>query len=88
MGMLVQLKELLLFDNSLVTLPNELGTLYQLETLGLEGNPIHADLKSLLLKEGSQAVIVSLRENCPGMNFIYSCIVLDCHLVCHAGYLT
>ncbi|KAI8577796.1 hypothetical protein K450DRAFT_250045 [Umbelopsis ramanniana AG] len=65
MGMLVQLKELLLFDNSLETLPNELGTLYQLETLGLEGNPIHSALKSLLLKEGSQAVIVSLRENCP-----------------------
>lgn len=66
MGMLVQLKELLLFDNNLETLPNELGTLYQLETLGLEGNPLHAALKSLLLKEGSQAVIVSLRENCPG----------------------
>ncbi|KAG2178773.1 hypothetical protein INT43_001619 [Umbelopsis isabellina] len=65
LGLLVQLRELLLFDNNLVTLPTELGALYQLETLGLEGNPIHADLKSLLLKEGSQAVIVSLRENCP-----------------------
>ncbi|ORZ20569.1 Endonuclease/exonuclease/phosphatase [Absidia repens] len=64
-GLLIHLRELLLFDNNLVTVPGELGTLYQLETLGLEGNPIQADLNNLLMKEGTQAVIVSLRENAP-----------------------
>jgi CCR4-NOT transcription complex subunit 6 len=66
MGLLINLRELLLFDNNLVTIPSELGTLYQLETLGLEGNPIQADLNNLLMKEGTHAVIVSLRENAPG----------------------
>ncbi|KAI8335058.1 Endonuclease/exonuclease/phosphatase [Chlamydoabsidia padenii] len=65
MGLLINLRELLLFDNNLVTIPSELGTLYQLETLGLEGNPIQADLNNLLMKEGTHAVIVSLRENAP-----------------------
>ncbi|KAI8374608.1 Endonuclease/exonuclease/phosphatase [Radiomyces spectabilis] len=64
-GLLVNLKELLLFDNHLTTLPSEMGTLYQLETLGLEGNPMQADIKNLLLKEGTQAVIMSLRESAP-----------------------
>ncbi|KAL0088828.1 Endonuclease/exonuclease/phosphatase [Phycomyces blakesleeanus] len=65
LGLLIQLRELLLFDNNLVTLPSELGTLYNLETLGLEGNPMDAEIKNLLMKEGSQAVIISLRENAP-----------------------
>ncbi|KAI8072313.1 Endonuclease/exonuclease/phosphatase [Gongronella butleri] len=64
-GLLVNLKELFLFDNSLITVPPELGSLYQLETLGLEGNPIQPDLNSLLMKEGTQAVIISLREHAP-----------------------
>lgn len=66
LGLLINLRELLLFDNNLVTLPSELGTLYQLEVLGLEGNPIQADIKNLLMKEGTAAVIMSLRENAPG----------------------
>ncbi|KAI9478022.1 MAG: Endonuclease/exonuclease/phosphatase [Benjaminiella poitrasii] len=65
LGLLVNLKDLLLFDNLLATLPNELGTLYQLETLGLEGNPLQADLKNILIKDGTQALIISLRENAP-----------------------
>ncbi|CAO3639452.1 unnamed protein product [Cunninghamella echinulata] len=64
-GLLFNLRELLLFDNNLVTIPSELGTLYQLETLGLEGNPLQADLNNLLMKDGTQAVIMSLRENAP-----------------------
>ncbi|KAG1056675.1 hypothetical protein G6F46_003836 [Rhizopus delemar] len=65
LGMLIHLRELLAFDNNLVTLPSEFGNLYQLETLGLEGNPIQADIKSILIKDGTQAVIMSLRENAP-----------------------
>jgi CCR4-NOT transcription complex subunit 6 len=66
LGMLVNLRDLLLFDNNLTSLPNELGMLYQLEMLGLEGNPIQSDIKNILMKEGTQAVIMSLRENAPG----------------------
>ncbi|CEI93135.1 hypothetical protein RMCBS344292_07377 [Rhizopus microsporus] len=65
LGMLINLRELLAFDNNLVTLPTEFGNLYQLETLGLEGNPIQADIKNILIKDGTQAVIMSLRENAP-----------------------
>lgn len=66
LGLLIQLRELLLFDNNITDLPSELGSLYQLETLGLEGNPIQPDIKNTLLKDGSAAVILSLRENAPG----------------------
>ncbi|KAL9544644.1 hypothetical protein MBANPS3_007511 [Mucor bainieri] len=65
MGLLCSLKELLLFDNNLVSLPAEFGNLYQLETLGLEGNPLQADLKNILIKDGTQALVMSLRENAP-----------------------
>ncbi|KAI9274074.1 Endonuclease/exonuclease/phosphatase [Helicostylum pulchrum] len=65
LGLLSNLRDLLLFDNNLTTLPSELGMLYQLEMLGLEGNPIQSDIKNTLMKEGTQAVIVSLRENAP-----------------------
>ncbi|CAO3654610.1 unnamed protein product [Mucor fragilis] len=65
LGLLCNLKELLLFDNNLVSLPAEFGNLYQLETLGLEGNPLQADLKNILIKDGTQALVMSLRENAP-----------------------
>ncbi|KAG0745494.1 hypothetical protein G6F57_009265 [Rhizopus arrhizus] len=65
LGMLINLCELLAFDNNLLTLPYEFGNLYQLETLGLEGNPIHADIKNILIKDGTQGVIMSLRESAP-----------------------
>lgn len=67
LGLLCNLKELLLFDNNLVSLPAEFGNLYQLETLGLEGNPLQADLKNILIKDGTQALVMSLRENAPGV---------------------
>lgn len=66
LGLLHNLRELLLFDNNLVSIPIEFGNLYQLETLGLEGNPLQADLKNILIKDGTQALIMSLRENTPG----------------------
>ena len=66
LGLLSNLKDLLLFDNNIVSLPIEFGNLYQLETLGLEGNPLQPDLKNILIKDGTQALIISLRENAPG----------------------
>ena len=64
-GMLTQLKELYLFDNHITTIPPEFGTLHQLQTLGVEGNPLDASLKAIVQKEGTQALIVYLRDSCP-----------------------
>lgn len=66
-GMLVNLRQLLLFDNHLDTLPFELGSLYQLEMLGIEGNPIPEDLKTIIVEQGTTALIKYFRENSTGM---------------------
>lgn len=79
MGLLCNLRELLLFDNNLVSLPTEFGNLYQLETLGLEGNPLQADLKNILIKDGTQALVMSLRENAPG-NYLWR-VTLQVYLI-------
>ncbi len=65
LGMLTSLRELFLFDNNLVTLPPELGTLHQLEMLGIEGNPMQENLRTLFQREGTSAVIAYLRDSCP-----------------------
>ncbi|SNX85106.1 related to CCR4 - transcriptional regulator involved in carbon catabolite repression [Melanopsichium pennsylvanicum] len=65
LGMLTSLRELFLFDNNLVTLPPELGTLHQLEMLGIEGNPLQDNLRTLFQREGTSAVIAYLRDSCP-----------------------
>lgn len=65
LGMLTNLRELLLFDNQLTNLPAELGTLYQLDLLGIEGNPLPDNLRQLVDKEGTQGLISYLRDSCP-----------------------
>ena len=65
-GMLVNLREFLLFDNHLETLPFELGSLYQLDILGIEGNPLKEDLKSLIVEYGTSELIKYLREQAQG----------------------
>lgn len=64
-GMMISLKELYLFDNHLTTIPPEFGTLHRLKTLGIEGNPMDAQLKALLQKDGTPALISFLRDTCP-----------------------
>jgi CCR4-NOT transcription complex subunit 6 len=66
-GMLVNLKELLLFDNHLETLPFEVGNLYQCAMLGVEGNPLNDEIKSIVMEHGSIELIKYLRENAPSM---------------------
>ncbi|KZT59210.1 hypothetical protein CALCODRAFT_431421 [Calocera cornea HHB12733] len=61
-GQLTSLKELLLFDNNLTSLPDEMGTLHQLEFLGIDGNPLPAEVRQTLQKDGSAAVIAMLRD--------------------------
>lgn len=65
LGMITSLKELLLFDNLISDLPPELGTLYQLDTLGIAGNPLPESLRLILEKDGTQALITYLRDSCP-----------------------
>ncbi|KAF8624630.1 hypothetical protein AX15_005784 [Amanita polypyramis BW_CC] len=65
LGMLTQLKELYIFDNHLTTLPMELGSLHQLQTMGIEGNPLDAQLKAIVQKEGTIALVSYLRDSCP-----------------------
>ncbi|KAF2459685.1 Endonuclease/exonuclease/phosphatase [Lineolata rhizophorae] len=65
-GMLTNLRELLMFDNNLETLPYELGSLYQLEMLGIEGNPLNEDLKSIIIENGTSELIKFLRDNAQG----------------------
>jgi CCR4-NOT transcription complex subunit 6 len=64
-GMLTNLKEFLLFDNDIQTLPNGLGTLYQLELLGLEGNPLVEPYKTVFVRDGTQGLISYLLETKP-----------------------
>ncbi len=64
-GMLTSLRELLLFDNKIATIPAEFGTLYQLEFLGMEGNPLQDPLRTYLQNDGCVALIHFLRDSCP-----------------------
>lgn len=65
LGMCTSLRELLLFDNNLETLPPQLGTLHQLVMIGLEGNPMQANYRAILQKDGTQALIAFLRDSGP-----------------------
>lgn len=65
--MLTMLKEFYLFDNLLTTIPLELGTLHQLLTLGIEGNPIEPSIKEVVQKDGTPALIAYLRDSCPAL---------------------
>jgi CCR4-NOT transcription complex subunit 6 len=64
-GMLVNLKELLLVDNQLEVLPFEVGNLFQCSMLALEGNPLQEEYKALIVEQGTQELIKTLRENAP-----------------------
>jgi len=64
MGLLSELKELYLFDNIVAELPNEFGFLFKLEILGIEGNPINEKIVQHLQQDGTQGVIVYLRDKC------------------------
>jgi len=65
-GLLTELKELYMFDNMIAELPNELGFLFKLEILGIEGNPINEIIVQHLQQDGTQGVIVYLRDKCQG----------------------
>lgn len=66
LGMCTSLKHLFLFDNQIRTLPYELGSLFNLELLGIEGNPLEQSLKQELMEKGTKSLISVLREQAPG----------------------
>jgi hypothetical protein len=63
-GKLRSLKELLLFNNKLRSLPFEIGALFQLYTLGLHGNPLDQPLLTYS-GDGTEQVMMYLLDNCP-----------------------
>jgi CCR4-NOT transcription complex subunit 6 len=65
LGMCVYLKNLLIFDNNIRSLPGELGSLYQLEMLGIEGNPLDGSMKQEIVEGGTKSLIHHLREEAP-----------------------
>jgi CCR4-NOT transcription complex subunit 6 len=65
LGLIASLKELLLFDNQLSDLPLELGTLHQLEFLGIEGNPISDNIRHAMAEKGTTGLIQYFRDHCP-----------------------
>lgn len=66
-GMLLQMKTFYLFDNNIETLPNEMGSMHKLQVLGIEGNPLNEELKSILAESGTKELIRFLREQAPSM---------------------
>ena len=77
-GMLVNLKNLLLFDNQIQDLPMEMGHLYKLEMLGIEGNPLNADMKNHIVKNSTQSLITTLRETRSGKPMLILLLRLGC----------
>jgi CCR4-NOT transcription complex subunit 6 len=75
LGMCVFLKNLLLFDNQIEHLPSELGSLYQLEMLGIEGNPLDQEARQEIMERGTKSLIHQLRERAPGKPFYLGLLV-------------
>ena len=71
MGLLRNLRELLLFHNQLSRLPYELGSLFQMHTLGLHGNPLQ-DPWLTYSREGTEAVMSNLLDNIPSKSTLHS----------------
>lgn len=66
LGMCTPLRHLLVFHNHIQTLPYELGALHFLEVLGINGNPLNAEMKNKLIEDGTKSLITYLKEQAPG----------------------
>jgi CCR4-NOT transcription complex subunit 6 len=69
------MKQLYLFENQIRDLPHELGSLYLLEMLGIDGNPLNPELKEEIMERGTKSLISVLRESAPSKFY------------CHQSYL-
>ena len=62
-AVLVNLRELYLFDNKTRDIPLEIGYLCKLEILGIDGNVgLDEDLKEIMVQQGTKALVEHLRE--------------------------
>ena len=78
LGDMIQLRELLLNHNHLRVLPYELGRLFQLQVLGISGNPIQAEVLSMVSEHNGTARLVSfLLDNLQSV-LVLICITLRC----------
>lgn len=69
LGMCVYLKQLLVFHNQIQDLPYQLGSLFNLEVIGIEGNPLNHKMKQMVMNDGTKALITELRETAPSKLF-------------------
>ena len=78
LGDMIQLRELLLNHNHLRVLPYELGRLFQLQVLGISGNPIQAEILSMVSEPNGTARLVSfLLDNLQSV-LVLVCIAFRC----------
>jgi CCR4-NOT transcription complex subunit 6 len=64
-GMCSYLKSLFLFNNQVRDLPSELGSLFQLEMLGIEGNPLDPSLKQEIMGGDTKSLVNRLLLKAP-----------------------
>lgn len=72
-------RELLLNQNYLRVLPYELGKLFQLQVLGLHGNPLSKEMMALYGEpQGTHKLLSFMLDNLQGMCFILTFIIDVC----------
>jgi Leucine-rich repeat (LRR) protein len=62
---LLNLRTLLLINNSLQELPMSMGKLFRMEKLAVEGNPLRSPPQDVLDK-GAPSIITYMRDRMPG----------------------
>lgn len=71
-------RELLLCNNILRSLPYEIGKLFHLQILGLQGNPLNKEyLKIYNEPNGTHKLLAFLLDSLPGKSFFLSILCLD-----------
>lgn len=65
-GMCTNLKSLYLFNNQIRHLPYEFGSLYLLDMLGIEGNPLDPSLKQEITTGDTKKLVHKLLTDAPG----------------------
>lgn len=65
LGVLYHLRFFFFFNNQVQKIPQKLGSLFQLDFLGIEGNPLDLETRTIMAKEGTKGLIQHLRDNAP-----------------------
>lgn len=71
--LLISFRELLLNHNFLRILPYELGKLFNLMVLGLQGNPLNKDIMTLYSEpNGTQKLLTYMLDNLQGRIYYFN----------------